>query len=149
MARAGSPAGLLVLDYLNLMGGHADSREREIAGLSRGLKLLGEELGIPVVVGAQLNRGPEMRADHRPLLADLRDSGTVEQDADVVILLFRPGMYDEGAGSDISLIAAKNRNGPTGTVDLAFRGWHARCDEIEWTPGGSIPLGAPDPIDND
>ena len=98
MARAGDPAGLLVLDYLNLMGGHADSREREIAGLSRGLKLLGEELGIPVVVGAQLNRGPEMRADHRPLLADLRDSGTVEQDADVVILLYRPGMYDEGAG---------------------------------------------------
>ena len=68
----------------------------------------------------------------------------------MVILLYRPGMYDEGAGVWIfPLIAAKNRNGPTGTVDLAFRGWHARCDEIEWTPGGSIPLGAPDPIDND
>ena len=83
-----------------------------------------------------------MRADHRPLLADLRDSGTVEQDADVVILLFRPGMYDDSAGTDISLIAAKNRNGPTGTVDLAFRGWHAgatrssglRAGRSRWEP---------------
>ena len=91
-----------MLDYLNLIGaGTADSREREIAGLSRGLKLLGEELGIPVMAGAQLNRGPEMRADHRPLLADLRDSGTVEQDADVVILLFRPACTTSPPGTDI------------------------------------------------
>ena len=134
MARAGTPAGVVIVDYLQLIaGGLPDNREREVGELSRGLKLIGRDHKIPVIAAAQLNRGPEMRADHRPLLADLRDSGSVEQDADVVVLLYRPGMYDESAGDGMDLIVAKNRSGPAGTVELAWRGYYARADSIAWT----------------
>jgi replicative DNA helicase len=138
MARAGRPAQFAVVDYLGLMGkqkGKAESREREVSEFSRGLKLLGKEFGIPVYVGSQLNRGPEMRSDHKPLLADLRDSGSVEQDSDIVILLYRPDAYEQetARAGEIDLIVAKNRQGPLGTATLAFRGHYAMCGEL-WRP---------------
>jgi replicative DNA helicase len=124
-----------VVDYLGLMGkqkGKAESREREVSEFSRGLKLLAKEFKVPVIVGSQLNRGPEMRSDHKPLPADLRDSGSVEQDSDVVILLYRPDVYEQetARAGEIDLIVAKNRQGALGTATLAFRGHHAMCAEM-------------------
>jgi replicative DNA helicase len=138
MARAGHPAELVVVDYLGLMGkqkGKAESREREVSEFSRGLKLLAKEFRVPVIVGSQLNRGPEQRSDHRPLPADLRDSGSVEQDSDIVILLYREDVYEQetARAGEIDLIVAKNRQGALGTATLAFRGHHATCDEM-WRP---------------
>lgn len=118
--------GLVVVDYLQLMegvGGKAnDNREREVARISRGLKLLAKELAVPVIAVAQLNRGPEARMDKVPQLADLRESGAVEQDADVVVLLHREDYYAVKRGKEVSrpgevdLIVAKNRHGQQGTV---------------------------------
>lgn len=135
MARAGHPAELVVVDYLGLMGkqkGKPESREREVSEFSRGLKLLAKEFKVPIIVGSQLNRGPEMRSDHRPLPADLRDSGSVEQDSDIVILLYREDVYEQetARAGEIDLIVAKNRHGALGTATLAFRGHHAMCDEM-------------------
>ena len=132
MRRAGMPAGLVVVDYLRAHwkgSGKTESREREVSEFSRGIKLLAKEFDVPVVVGSQLNRGPEMRSDHRPLLADLRDSGSVEQDSDIVILLFREDAYEKESphAGEIDLIVAKNRQGPQGTVTLAFRGYFSMC----------------------
>lgn len=117
--------GLLIIDYLQLMtSGRSDNRAVEVGEISRGLKLLGGQLDIPVVACAQLNRNPEQRADKRPQLSDLRESGSIEADADVVILLHRPGVQgDHGITHDrageIDLIIAKNRNGPAATVTAA------------------------------
>ena len=99
----------MVVDYLQLMAGsgRAENRQVEVSGISRGLKLLGKEFGVPVLVGAQLGRGPEMRSGHRPLLADLRESGSIEQDSDVVILLYREDMYG-GQSGEMELNVAKN-----------------------------------------
>lgn len=134
MTRAGRPAELVVVDYLGLMGkrGRSESREREVSEISRGLKLLAKEFKVPILVGSQLNRGPEMRSDHRPLPADLRDSGSVEQDSDVVILLYREDAYEQetARAGEIDLIVAKNRQGPLGTATLAFRGHYAMCGEM-------------------
>lgn len=138
MRREGHPAELVVVDYVGLVrgDGKAANREREISEFSRGLKLLAKEFGVPVIMGSQLNRGPEMRADHRPLLADLRDSGSVEQDSDIVILLFREDMYEteSARAGEIDLIVAKNRQGPLGTATLAFRGDYAMCAEMYRPP---------------
>jgi replicative DNA helicase len=134
MARAGHPAELVVVDYLGLMGrqGKSESREREVSEISRGLKLLAKEFKVPIMVGSQLNRGPEMRTDHRPLPADLRDSGSVEQDSDIVILLYREDAYEKetARAGEIDLIVAKNRHGRQGTATLAFRGHYAMCGEM-------------------
>lgn len=134
MRRAGSPAQLVVVDYLGLIKGtdKAASREREISEFSRGLKLLAKEFKVPILVGSQLNRGPEMRTDHRPLPADLRDSGSVEQDSDIVILLYRQDAYEQESAraGEIDLIVAKNRQGPLGTATLAFRGHFAMCADM-------------------
>lgn len=134
MARAGNPAQLVVVDYLGLMGkrGKSESREREVSEIARGLKLLAKEFRVPIMVGSQLNRGPEMRSDHKPLSADLRDSGSVEQDSDVVILLYREDVYDQESAraGEIDLIVAKNRHGALGTATLAFRGHYSMCDEM-------------------
>jgi replicative DNA helicase len=114
---------LLVIDYLQLMGGgsRSESRQQEVAALSRGLKLLAKELQIPVVAMSQLNRGPEGRTNKRPQLSDLRESGAIEQDADVVILLHRDDAYDKEhqRAGEADFILAKNRNGPTDTVTVA------------------------------
>ena len=118
---------LLVVDYIQLMSGRGrfENRTLELASISRSLKGLAKELSVPVVVLSQLSRAPEARSDKRPQLADLRESGALEQDADVVILIFREEMYkqsNEPAESDgtAELIVAKQRNGPTGMVKLAF-----------------------------
>lgn len=116
---------LLVVDYLQLMTCRAESREQQIATLSRNLKRLACRLDIPVLVLSQLNRSVEARAIKRPLLSDLRESGAIEQDADLVMLLWRPHYYDETEPvSYAELILAKNRNGPTGAIELT---WQEHC----------------------
>lgn len=120
---------LVVIDYLQLMtsGKQVESRQQEVSEFSRSLKLLAKELEIPVIAVAQLNRGPESRTDKKPMLADLRESGSLEQDADVVFLLHRPSAYDEDdRPGEADVIIAKHRNGPTGTVTLSFLGHYAR-----------------------
>ena len=112
---------LLVVDYLQLMSnpGRKESRQQEVSDLSRGLKLLAKEIECPVVAMSQLNRNPETRADKRPGLGDLRESGSIEQDADVVILLHWDQSGDSARTGEVDFIVAKQRNGPTGTVTVA------------------------------
>ncbi len=117
---------LLVIDYIQLMTGRGrfENRTLELASISRSLKGLAKELNVPVVVLSQLSRAPESRSDHRPQLSDLRESGALEQDADVVVLIYRDDVYNKDPNSPdagtAELIVAKQRNGPTGTVRLAF-----------------------------
>jgi replicative DNA helicase len=119
----------IMVDYLQLMhlgSGHTESRQQEITTISRYLKALARELNIPVMVLSQLNRAPEGREGHRPRMSDLRESGSIEQDADVVMLLHREDYYHRGEDNyeqdnTAELIIAKQRNGPTGTVKLTFR----------------------------
>ncbi|KFI78211.1 replicative DNA helicase [Bifidobacterium mongoliense DSM 21395] len=116
---------LVVIDYLQLMssGKRVESRQQEVSEFSRALKLLAKELEVPVVALSQLNRGPEMRNDRKPQLSDLRESGSIEQDADVVLLVHRPDAYDkEDRPGEADIIMAKHRNGPTDTFHLAFLG---------------------------
>ena len=116
--------GLVVIDYLQLIEpeDRKDIREQQVAKISKSLKKLAKELAVPVIVLAQLNRGVENREDKKPRLADLRESGSVEQDADVVMFLHRPEFYDpEDRRGEADLIVAKNRSGKTGTVTLGFR----------------------------
>jgi replicative DNA helicase len=114
---------LIVVDYLQLMTSpkRTESRQQEVAELSRGLKLLAKEVECPVVAVSQLNRGPEQRNDKRPQLSDLRESGSIEQDADVVILLHRDDYYDKESprAGEADFIVAKHRNGPTDTITVA------------------------------
>jgi len=114
---------LIVVDYLQLMSSpkKTESRQQEVAELSRGLKLLAKEVECPVVAVSQLNRGPEQRTDKRPQLSDLRESGSIEQDADVVILLHRDDYYDKESprAGEADFIIAKHRNGPTDTITVA------------------------------
>jgi replicative DNA helicase len=114
---------LVVVDYLQLMTSpkRTESRQQEVADLSRGLKLLAKEIGCPVIAVSQLNRGPEQRTDKRPQLSDLRESGSIEQDADVVILLHRDDYYDKESprAGEADFIVAKHRNGPTDTITVA------------------------------
>lgn len=114
--------GLIVVDYLQLMECKADSREQEISKISRGLKAIAKELHVPVIAVAQLNRGVEGRTDKRPLLSDLRESGSVEQDADVVLMLYRDDYYNEAslAPGVAEAIVRKQRGGRTGTAFLKF-----------------------------
>ncbi|AQT82409.1 replicative DNA helicase [Mycolicibacterium litorale] len=116
---------LIVLDYLQLMtsGKKVESRQQEVSEFSRQIKLLAKELEVPVVAMSQLNRGPEQRTDKKPMLADLRESGSIEQDADMVILLHRPDAFetDDPRGGEADLIIAKHRAGPTRTVTVAHQ----------------------------
>ena len=119
--------GLVVVDYLQLMQSErkTDSRVLEVGDISRGLKLLAKDLKVPVICCAQLSRGPESRTDKRPMLSDLRDSGAIEQDADIVLFLYREEYYkepEEGEQSTAECIVAKNRHGATGTVKLGWIG---------------------------
>jgi replicative DNA helicase len=125
--------GLVVVDYLQLMSSTrpVESRQQEVSEFSRALKLLAKELGVPVVALSQLNRGPEMRQDKRPMLSDLRESGSLEQDADMVFLVHRPDVYDEqDRPGEADIIVAKHRNGPTGVVTLAFMGATSKFENM-------------------
>ena len=137
--------GMVVVDYIQLMSGrsNAESRQVEVSEISRGLKILARELQAPVVALAQLNRGLEQRVDKRPMLSDLRESGSLEQDADVVMFLYRDEVYDEQSPDRgvAEVIVAKHRNGPTGKVKLAFRGQYTRFDNM----ARSVPSGGPPP----
>lgn len=134
--RATGPAKLVVIDYLQLMrsstGGRKgpENRQVEVSELSRNLKLLAREFNVPVVVLSQLNRGVEQRADKRPAISDLRESGSLEQDADIVVLLHRDDDPESGKQGELDLIIGKNRNGPTGTVSVAFQGHYARAVDM-------------------
>jgi replicative DNA helicase len=118
--------GLVVVDYLQLMSGKGrfENRNQEISTISRGMKLLAKELDVPMLVLSQLSRAPETRqGDHRPQLSDLRESGSIEQDADVVAFIFREEVYKrdrEDLKGLAELILAKQRNGPVGKIDLVF-----------------------------
>ncbi len=131
LRRVRQPLGMVVIDYLQLMQGetHSDNRVQEVADISRGLKLLAKEMRCPVLCCAQLSRGPEGRTDKRPMLSDLRDSGAIEQDADMVMFLYRPEYYpsandkSQNDSNIAEVIVAKNRHGATDKVPL---GWIAR-----------------------
>ncbi|MEA2843401.1 MAG: replicative helicase [Actinomycetota bacterium] len=122
--------GLIVVDYLQLMSGrtNAENRQVEVSEISRGLKILARELAVPVVALSQLSRNLETRADKRPVLADLRESGSLEQDADVVIFIYRDEVYnrDSPDRGTAEIIVAKHRNGPTGITNLAFLDHYTR-----------------------
>lgn len=126
--------GLVAIDYLQLMttARRPENRQQEVSEISRGLKQLAKELNCPVIAAAQLNRGPEQRSDKRPLLADLRESGSVEQDADIVILLHREDYYDKKSprAGEIDLIVAKHRNGATDTITAAAQLHRSRFVDI-------------------
>ena len=127
--------GMVLIDYMQLMSGtaNAESRVQEVSQISRGLKALARELEVPVIALSQLSRGPEQRTDKRPMLSDLRESGSIEQDADVVMFLYRPEYYappekrDELDGK-AELIVGKQRNGPTGVIELFFQKAYTRFD---------------------
>ncbi|MGJ6979728.1 replicative DNA helicase [Aestuariimicrobium soli] len=125
---------LVIIDYMQLMssGKKVESRQLEVSEFSRQIKLLAKELEIPVIALSQLNRGPEQRTDKRPMMSDLRESGSLEQDADMVILLHREDLYDkESRVGEADLIVAKHRNGPTATVPVAFQGHYSRFVDMQ------------------
>lgn len=130
---------LLVVDYLQLMQSgatrRAETRQQEVADMSRTLKLLAKELQIPVIALSQLNRGTEQRTEKKPVLSDLRESGAIEQDADMVILLHREDAYEKETprAGEADLIVAKHRNGPTATVTVAFQGHYSRFVDMAQT----------------
>ncbi len=121
---------LVIVDYLQLMssGKRVESRQQEVSEFSRALKLLAKELEVPVIAISQLNRGPEQRTDKKPQMSDLRESGSIEQDADMVILLHREDMYEKESprAGEADFIVAKHRNGPTDTITVAFQGHYSR-----------------------
>jgi len=127
---------LLVVDYIQLMQGRGrfENRQQELASISRAMKGLAKELQIPVVALSQLSRAPEGRRDRRPQLSDLRESGALEQDADVVLFIYREDQYEPTEENEgvAEIIIGKQRNGPTGTVRLAFLKEFTRFDNVEW-----------------
>ena len=131
--------GLVVVDYLQLMSGRggSDRREQEISEISRSLKALAKELNLPVVALSQLNRKVEDRTDRRPFMADLRESGAIEQDADVILFIYRDEMYDENSKQKgtAEVIIGKQRNGPVGKITLAFIDQYTRFENLAGANG--------------
>lgn len=127
--------GLVVIDYLQLMRGRekAESRQQEVSEISRSLKILAKELSVPVLTMSQLSRGPESRSDHRPMLSDLRESGAIEQDADIVMFLYRDDYYnpDSEKKNLAEIIIAKHRNGSTGTIYLKWFDKYTKFANLE------------------
>jgi replicative DNA helicase len=138
---------MVVIDYLQLITGRGriENRQQEISEISRSLKAMAKELGIPVVALSQLSRAVESREDKKPQLSDLRESGAIEQDADVVLFLYRPGAYrkdpesreDAEDDNTVEVIIGKQRNGPTGVVPLAFLKEWTRFEDQERQRGES------------
>ena len=128
---------MVIVDYLQLMTSpkRVENRQQEVSEMSRSLKLLAKELEVPVIAVSQLNRGPEQRTDKRPMLSDLRESGSIEQDSDMVILLHREDAYERESprAGEADLIVAKHRNGPTANVTVAFQGHYSRF--VDMAPG--------------
>jgi replicative DNA helicase len=126
---------LIIVDYLQLMHGRSrgdDNRVQEVSSISRALKGLARELRIPVIAISQLSRAPEQRPDKRPILSDLRESGAIEQDSDLVMFLYRPEYYKSDERPGIAeIIVSKHRNGPTGMIELKFRRDHTRFYNLE------------------
>ncbi|MCA9736764.1 MAG: replicative DNA helicase [Gemmatimonadota bacterium] len=140
--KAETDLGLVVIDYLQLMSGgkRSENRQQEVSEISRGLKALAKELDVPVIALSQLSRAPEQRSGNRPQLSDLRESGSIEQDADIVMFLYREEYYLIQAGEldrardvegQADLIVAKQRNGPTGRVELYFNKAYTRFDSVD------------------
>lgn len=126
--------GLIVIDYLQLMQGRrSESRQQEVSDISRSLKLMAKELDVPVIALSQLSRASEQRSDHRPMLADLRESGAIEQDADIVMFLYRDEVYNEQTEKRnvAECIIAKHRNGSIGTIELSFLGQFTKFSSLE------------------
>lgn len=129
--------GLVVVDYLQLMHftKRIDSKQQEVAEISRSLKSVARELDMPVIALSQLSRAVEQRTEKKPQLSDLRDSGAIEQDADLVILLYRAGYYEntgEETNPTAEIIVAKHRNGPTGMIKLIFQKEYAHFVNMAW-----------------
>jgi replicative DNA helicase len=135
--KAKNGLALIVVDYIQLMESdtRTENRQQEVSKISRGLKLLAKELEVPVIALSQLNRGPEQRTDKKPVISDLRESGAIEQDADMVILLHREDAYDKESprAGEADLIVAKHRNGPTAIITAAFQGHYSRFVDMAQT----------------
>ncbi len=122
---------MIVIDYLQLMQAtkKSDSRVQEVSEITRAMKILARELNVPILLLSQLSRGPEQRKEHRPIMADLRESGAIEQDADIIMMIYRPAVYGESDDNVTEIILAKHRNGPTATVELAWLDEYTKfCD---------------------
>jgi replicative DNA helicase len=134
LARAEGPLGLIIIDYLQLMQmpGFQENRALEISEISRAMKALAKELQVPVIALSQLNRGLEQRSDKRPIMSDLRDSGAIEQDADLILFIYRDEVYNEASLDKgiAEIIIAKQRNGPIGKVRLTFFGKYTRFENF-------------------
>ena len=138
--------GLVIIDYMQLMSGSAkaESRQQEITQISRSLKAMAKDLSVPVLALSQLSRAVESRADHRPMLSDLRESGSIEQDADVVMFIYREEYYspdDEEARNKATVLVSKQRNGPTGEFDLHFHKEFTRFSDLAPTAQEAPPPG--------
>jgi len=132
LARKHGKIGLIVVDYLQLMHGHGNSRNEQISEISRNLKLLAKEFDCPVVAGSQLNRSLEQRTDKRPVMSDLRESGAIEQDADVIMALYRDSVYNPHVANPnlAEVLILKQRNGPIGRQLLSFNGPYTRFEDV-------------------
>ena len=126
---------LILIDYLQLMSGSssAESRQQQVSEISRSIKALAKEMGCPIIALSQLSRAPEQRTDHRPMLSDLRESGSIEQDADLVMFLYRDEYYNKETEEKnvAECIVAKQRNGPVGTVKMAFFGQLSKFGNLD------------------
>jgi replicative DNA helicase len=134
---------LIIVDYIQLLnsGGNIESRQQEISFISRSLKALAKDLNVPVLALSQLSRAVENRTDHRPIMSDLRESGAIEQDADVILFIYRKFMYsrdeeDKGLGE---ILVAKHRNGPTGSIDISFISRYAKFENLSKLQTDYIP----------